>query len=295
MPNILAATITLALGWFFAGILRRVVTSILSASGADRLAPRIGLKTEEGKPGPISQVAGWTVFLVVLIPVLLAALDALQMQSLTQPTSQMLGQILSSIPIVFAAGLVLAIAYGVGKLVTNVIVRVLESARFDNVPHKLGLDRWWPQNRRPSRVVGFIVMASIMIFAALTSLDLLGFASLSAVLTSFVYLVGHVLLGLVIFGLGIYVANYASGVIIGRQTPHCHTWAMVARVSILVLTGAMALRQMGVANEIITLAFGLTLGAAAVAAAIAFGFGGRDMAARKLNEWEESRTHTRSY
>jgi len=54
------------------------------------------------------------------------------------------------------------------------------------------------------------------------------------------------------------------------------------------LAGAMALRQMGLADEIISLAFGLTFGAVAVAAAIAFGVGGRDLAGRKLQEWEES-------
>jgi uncharacterized membrane protein YedE/YeeE len=62
---------------------------------------------------------------------------------------------------------------------------------------------------------------------------------------------------------------------------------VAARVSILVLAGAMALRQMGLANEIITLAFGLLLGAIAVAVAIAFGIGGRDLAAETLGSWRQ--------
>jgi hypothetical protein len=64
--------------------------------------------------------------------------------------------------------------------------------------------------------------------------------------------------------------------------------AVAARVSILVLAGAMALRQMGLANEIINLAFGLLLGAIAVAMALAFGLGGRELAARELEEWRQS-------
>jgi hypothetical protein len=47
----------------------------------------------------------------------------------------------------------------------------------------------------------------------------------------------------------------------------------------------MALRQIGVANEIINLAFGLLLGAIAVAAALAFGLGGREVAGRQLQQW----------
>ncbi|TNF71604.1 MAG: hypothetical protein EP299_11375 [Acidobacteria bacterium] len=53
------------------------------------------------------------------------------------------------------------------------------------------------------------------------------------------------------------------------------------------LAGAMALRQMNVAEDIITIAFGLILGAAAVAAAIAFGVGGRDLARAQLESWRK--------
>jgi hypothetical protein len=70
--------------------------------------------------------------------------------------------------------------------------------------------------------------------------------------------------------------------------------AMAARISILVLAGAMALRQMGLANEIINLAFGLLLGAIAVAAALAFGLGGREIAAREVERWLQSIKSERS-
>lgn len=63
---------------------------------------------------------------------------------------------------------------------------------------------------------------------------------------------------------------------------------IAARVAILILAGSMALRQIGVASDIINLAFGLILGAAAVAVAIAFGFGGREIAAKQLREWQVS-------
>src|SRR3954469_1668943 len=71
--------------------------------------------------------------------------------------------------------------------------------------------------------------------------------------------------------------------------------ALVTRVAILLLAGAMALRQMGIANEIVNLAFGLLLGAVAVASAIAFGFGGREVAGRELEHWvDEVKTRSRT-
>jgi len=224
----------------------------------------------------------------VLIPVLLAALDALQLQALTRPTSEMLGRVLNAIPNIFAAGLVLVIAYVVGRIVSQLVTRILESARFDALPAKLGLGETAPQSQwTASRLAGYLVLIGILLFAATTSLELLGFASLSVMLTSFLYLAGRILLGLVIFVLGLLLARIVGGAIASRQTKHARTWSLAARIGILFLAGAMALRQMGLADEIISLAFGLTLGAVAVAAAIAFGIGGRDLAGRKLQEWEE--------
>lgn len=289
LPNILVAVVILVTGWFFASILRRIVIGILAAAGADRLGVRIGLKAEGGQSGSISHVTGWTVFLLVLIPVFLATLDALQLQSLTQPTSEMLGRVLNAVPSIFAAGLVLVIAYVVGRIVSQLVTRILESARFDALPEKLGLGETTPESPwTPSRLAGYLVLIAILLFALTTSMELLGFAILSELLTSFLYLAGRILLGLMIFAFGLFLAEIVCNAVTSRQKEHARFWALLARIGILFLAGAMALRQMGLADEIISLAFGLTFGAAAVAAAIAFGMGGRDLAGRKLQEWDEN-------
>lgn len=289
LPNVLVAAVIVALGWFFANILRRIVTGVLTAVGADRVGVRIGLKAEPGRSGSASHVVGWTVFLLVLIPVLLAALDALQLQALTRPTSEMLGRVLNAIPIIFAAGLVLVIAYAVGRIISQLVTKILESARFDALPAKLGLGEMAAESRwTPSGLAGYLVLVGILLFATVTSLELLGFGALAVILTSFLYLAGRILLGLVIFALGLWLAGVVGGAIASRQKTHTRLWVLAARTAILFLAGAMALRQMGVADEIISLAFGLTFGAVAVAVAIAFGVGGRDLAGRKLQEWEES-------
>jgi hypothetical protein len=83
----------------------------------------------------------------------------------------------------------------------------------------------------------------------------------------------------------LYLAQLAARTVQASGVVQARLFALTARVAILVLAGAMALRQMGFANEIITLAFGLLLGAIAVALAIAFGIGGRDIAARELEGW----------
>jgi hypothetical protein len=142
--------------------------------------------------------------------------------------------------------------------------------------------------RTPSEVVGTLVLIGIMIFAIFEASSLLGFVLLSNLLSNFAVFVGHIALGLIILGIGLFLANLVVKAIHASGTAQASLLAVVARVAIIGLIGAIALRQMGIANEIISIAFGLMLGSMAIAAAIAFGIGGRDIAARKLEEWSKA-------
>jgi len=99
---------------------------------------------------------------------------------------------------------------------------------------------------------------------------------------------GFVTLLLGIVAIGLFLANLVSKAILATATVQAKLLALSARLAIIFLAGAMALRQMGLANEIINLAFGLLFGAIAVAVAIALGLGGREIAARELEEWIKS-------
>jgi hypothetical protein len=61
--------------------------------------------------------------------------------------------------------------------------------------------------------------------------------------------------------------------------------ASIARFAILGLVLAMGLRAMGLADNIVNMAFGFTLGAVAIAVALAFGLGGREAAKTIANNW----------
>ena len=202
----------------------------------------------------------------------------------------MLEMILASIPAIFGALLVLAVSYAIGKVVAGLVSNLLSGVGFDRVLEKLGLGRAaeGEEGTSPSSVVGSIVLTLIMLFAAVEAANLLGFDSVEGLMTDILGVAGHVLFGVVIFGLGLYLANFVAGAIRGAGAPNASVLATAARAAILLLSGAMALRQMGIANEIIELAFGLIVGAVAVAAAIAFGIGGRDIAAQQLVQWSGS-------
>lgn len=288
LPSIFAAGLILVIGWFVARVVQRIVTNLLAAVGADRLSERVGLTPVLGKQR-LSGLLGLVVYVLVLIPVLIAALNALALEAITQPASNMLNVILEAVPSIFAATLVLAIAYVVGRVVARLITNLLTDAGFNAVLARLGLGKKPSEGEpTPSEIVGYLVLVAIMLFAAIEASRLLGFVLLADLVAQFTAFASQVVLGLIIFAIGLHLANLAARTVQASGVAQAGLLAMATRVSILVLAGAMALRQMGLANEIINLAFGLLLGAIAVAVALAFGLGGREAAARELEEWLQS-------
>jgi hypothetical protein len=288
LPSLFGAIIILLAGWFAARILQRVVSNLLSAVGVDRFSESLGLENVLGSQ-KLSGVLGLLVYILVFIPVVVASLNSLGLDAITEPASNMLDLILLALPAIFAALLVLVLAYVVGKVVSKLVANLLDGAGFNKVLAKLGLKSGEKVGQRtPADIVGYLIMVAIMLFAATEAANLLGFTALSDIVGEFTVFAGQILLGLVIFGIGLFLANLAASTIETSTAKQSNMLALVARISILVLAGAMALRQMGLANEIIELGFGLLLGAVAVAAALAFGLGGRDIAAKKLSTWSES-------
>jgi hypothetical protein len=288
LPNIIAAGLIAVIGWFVATIVRRLITNLLSAIGTDRLGERFGL------PISLSGAIGIIVYVLILIPVIVAALNALALDAITQPVSNMLNLILSAMPNIFAAGVVLIVAYLLGRVVASLVTSLLTGVGFNSIMALLGLakeqseDEATEGKKTPAEVVGTLVLVAIMIFAIFEASSLLGFAVISSLIAKFTVFAGHIILGLIILAIGLYLANMVAKAVHASGTAQAGLLALVARVAILALVGAIALRQMGIANEIISLAFGLLLGSMAIAAAIAFGIGGRDIAARKLEEWSEA-------
>ena len=92
------------------------------------------------------------------------------------------------------------------------------------------------------------------------------------------------MLGLIIFIVGLYLSNLASKAIKASGSPYSTVRSVISRVAILVLSGAMALRQMGLANEIINIAFGILFGGIAVAVA-------PDFSILKLEEKWKKKNH----
>lgn len=300
LPNILGAALIAVVGWFIANVVRRIVTNLLGTTGIDSLGSRFGLSGTSGTQS-LSTVIGTIVYVLILIPVAIAALNQLQIDAISVPAISMLQQILNVVPAIFTAIAILIIAYFVGRFVAELVTSILTSIGFNNIFSALGLRTPTrrvviPQEstapsvttRTPSEIVGIIVLVGIMLFATLAAVNILNIPALTALVSGIVVVLGRILSGLVVFAVGLYLANLAFNIITSSGDRQARILGQIARIAIIALVSAMALQQIGVASDIVNLAFGLLLGAIAVAIALSFGLGTRDIARTQVQEWLDS-------
>ncbi|MBP6781687.1 MAG: mechanosensitive ion channel, partial [Ottowia sp.] len=195
--------------------------------------------------------------------------------------------LLDAVPRIIAAGLILLITWLVASFATRLLSSLLSNVGFDTLPAKLNMQHAFVRTQ-PSVLVGRIALLFAMLFAIVEAGNQLGFHRFSDMIMTFIEFAGDVLLGSAILIIGFMLANVAYEAITRASGEARGTMlARIARLAILGIVLAMGLRAMGIADDIVNLAFGLTLGAVAVAVALAFGLGGREAAGRLASRWAD--------
>jgi hypothetical protein len=301
LPAVVGATLIFFVGFVLATIVRRMVEATVQAVELDRRLMDAGLTHTPSGPG-LARLLGILVFTLIIIPVSIAALEALNITAISDPATAMLSNILMTIPRVIGAALIIFIAYLIGRWIMTLTEEGLKSIGFDDIiasianaePIRVGREKMdltpgvdtikfsaFP----PSRMIGLAVLIGIVLFAAVEAARLLEFGAMAAMLAEVLALASRVLFGAVIIALGILLANILAAASKREGKASSEIISTMVRWGIIALATAVGLRFMGLANDIIVLAFGLILGAVAVAVAIAFGVGGRDAAKRLLDRW----------
>jgi hypothetical protein len=192
---------------------------------------------------------------------------------------------LDAVPHIIAAAVILLLTWYVARFAAGLLARLLESAGFDAIPGRIGMGTAMTGATRPSQLAHWAVMFFAMLFAVVEAADQLGFGEVRDVVTTFIGFAGDIVLGGLILVIGFWLANLAYGAISKASGEKTAGLASVARIAILGVVIAMGLRAMGIANEIVQLAFALSFGAVAVAVALSFGLGGREAAAKLAEHW----------
>lgn len=192
--------------------------------------------------------------------------------------------------IIFVAGLIIA------KLIKMGIVKLLRLVRFDTAAEKTGVKEFLSKGniiKTPSEIIGSLTYWFIMILVLIASLDALGLPIVSDILNDIFLYIPNVVAAIIVLILGILFGNLLSAVIrtaasnAGLST--ADTLGKTALYAIVFFSVAIALIQLGIGQEIVTSAFVLGFGAVALAFGLAFGLGGKEVAADYLKKWFEGK------
>ena len=279
LPNLLIAGVIIFVGYILAKIVRGIVEGLSNSLGLQTQAEKIGLF----KNSNVSKFLGSFVFAIIIITALIVAFEALGIEAISQPATAMLNQIMYAIPQIIAAGLILIVAYVVSRFVGRLVAELVSGAGVDEIPMKLDVQRFLGQTR-VSDIIGCLIVFFTMLFAVSEAADRLGLEQISVLIAMFIQFGASILLGAVILVVGFWLANVVANVVQRGEYNSLRWLGNLVRILIMGLVIAMGLRAMGIADSIVNLAFGLTLGSVAVAFALAFGLGGRQPAERLLSD-----------
>ncbi|KQU49798.1 hypothetical protein ASG67_11925 [Sphingomonas sp. Leaf339] len=296
VPRIIGAGLIFFLGYVLAKVAKKAVEAVITASHIERFSSRMGGATP-ADPTTLPRTIGGIVFALIIIPVSIAALDTLNIAAISQPATAMLRIILDAIPHVIAAGMILALAFVIAKFASRLLTEFLVTTGFDRTLGATGLFVSMTERRDdltgqthfgeaptfvPSKAIGTGAFIAILIFGLMEAFRQLNFAYGSKIMAEVLTLFGQVVFGAIIIFSSVVIARLIARGIERNGDQSTRIAAPVVRVAIIILGTAIGLRFMGLADDIINLAFGLLLGAIAVAFALAFGLGGRDAAGQAV-------------
>lgn len=287
LPNLFAAAIILTIGMIVIRFVRNLVYNLLNGLQIDRFFNKIYIGTQEQPPKEtLSTILSNIVMFVLLVPVITIALEALNIQMISQPIVSVLDRVIGMIPNIFVAIVLVIVGYYLARFVSGLLVSLLNRTGINSIygyfgfrPASDGTPRF-----QLSEILGQIVKVLIILFFTVEALNVLRLNVLNQIGNSIIVYLPMLVSALLILGLGLVAANLLQQ-LIARYTGSSFS-ANIVKYVIILFAVFMTLDQLGFATSIVNLAFLLILGSLAVAFAIAFGIGGREFAKRQLTKFE---------
>jgi small-conductance mechanosensitive channel len=198
---------------------------------------------------------------------------------LFQPLQDALSLFLSYIPQLIGAIIILLVGYIIARVLMSVVARLLQGIGFDRWMERGGIKQFFDRaetRETPATVLGKLVFWFVFIIALTMAADALGIPQVSAVLAQLIAYIPNIIAAILILILAALLANFLAGIV--RGATGSEMLSSIARYAIIVYAVLAALTQLGIAVQLTANTFLIVLGAVALAGAIAFGIGGREVA-----------------
>ncbi|SFB24174.1 Nucleoporin protein Ndc1-Nup [Bacillus sp. cl95] len=290
LPKLFAAALILFVGWFVAKLVRDLVTNFLQTIGTEKLVERFGMKKLfEGTS--LSSIIGTIVFVLILIPTVITALERLDLKGISEPAVAMLNDILTMLPNIAVAILLVLIGLWLGKWVNKFVTGLLDRIGFNSFFHGMGIKKpnsTTATNISFSKMVGYIAQIFIVMLFVVEALNNVKLDFLVTLATGVIAYLPNVFAAVVIITVGLFLGNLVKKLLESvLQGPHFTLLSSVAKYAIIAISIFMALDQLGVAASIVNAAFILILGGLALAFGLSFGLGGKEFARKYLERLDQ--------
>ena len=276
IPNLIGALLIAFIGY----VLAKFVANLVNIGGGllDRLVDKTGFKDTDR----LVTVLRKLVFIIIFIPFLIQAFNTLRLDAISEPANDILYGFTELIGEIIIAALILLVFVWGGRYLANFLEDLFKSMGLDRTAEKIQIHNMIGSGQSLSKLVANLIYFFLVFFGIITAVEILGLSRLTEILHQILEVTGQIIFGLIILAIG----NYISLLIYNTMTRSSknHFIASVIRWASLALFIAIALRTMGIANEIVELAFGLILGAIAVAVALSYGLGGREAAGEHFRD-----------
>ena len=207
------------------------------------------------------------------------------METVTRSLSQGLGSIMSALPALIGALIILIIGYIIAKVLQAITTRVLQGMGFQGWMEKGGIKQFFDRSQTqqtPLSIIGKLVFWLVFFIAITMAVDTLGISAISDVLAQFIAYIPQIIAAILILVLATLLATFVAGIV--RGATGSNIVGSVAQYGIIVFAAFAALTQLGIAEELIAPTFLILLGAVALAAALAFGLGGQSVARQVVEQ-----------
>ena len=244
VPNIVGAGLVGYIGYMLATIVSELVG--LSGDTIQNFVPKLRLPNNLNLVGILKKL----VFIFIFIPMLITALNILNMDTISEPATVMLEQFFAAIPRILVAVIILIFFVVGGRFVSQLLSDLLENLKINELLNNMNLEGITAKTNIP-KLVGNLAFFFIVLFGLMTAIEKLEFIS------------------------GIAYKSLS-------KSNNNQFVASILRICVLAIFLAMGLKTMGIGDEIINMAFGITLATVAITIALSFGLGGRAAAGKQM-------------
>ncbi len=208
-------------------------------------------------------------------------------QRLQSSFAQVFGEL---IPALLGALIIVFAGYLLARVLEKLVERFLRRIRLNSLLERGGVTQAVERSGsdvNPTRVLSNLVFWLVMFAVILIAANALGLQSLANVFSELVSYIPSVIAAIVIILIGIVLGGFVGG-LIAAAVGAMHGGRALARIGrggVILLAIFMALQELGIATEIVTTAFAILFGAVALALALSFGLGNRELAGEVTRSW----------